>query len=188
MKRCGWVNMNNPEYIHYHDTSWWVVETDDKKLFEFLILEWAQAWLSWETVLKKRAWYKQAFWDFDIDKIITKLNEEKVEELMHFDGIIKNRLKIKSVKKNAIAVKQIQEEYGSFYAYLYSFMPDNKPIKNSLKTLADADAQTDISENISKNMKKRGMSFVWPTIIYAFMQAVWMVNDHTTDCFRYNQV
>lgn len=188
MKRCGWVNMNNPEYIHYHDTSWWVVETDDKKLFEFLILEWAQAGLSWETVLKKRSGYKQAFWDFKVDEIITKLNDEKVEELMQFDGIIKNKLKIKSVKKNAIAFIEIQKEYGSFYDYLYSFMPDNKPIKNALKTLSDAVAQTDISEAISKDLKKRGMSFVWPTIIYAFMQAVWMVNDHTTDCFRYNEV
>jgi DNA-3-methyladenine glycosylase I len=110
--------------------------------------------------LKKRSGYKKAFWDFKVDEIITKLDDEKVEELMQFDGIIKNKLKIKSVKKNAIAFIEIQKEYGSFYDYLYSFMPDNKPIKNALKTLADAPAQTDISEAISKDLKKRGMSFV----------------------------
>ncbi|MDD3793918.1 MAG: DNA-3-methyladenine glycosylase I [Candidatus Gracilibacteria bacterium] len=182
MKRCDWLNLNNPLYVEYHDNEWGEIERDDKKLFEMLILEGAQAGLSWETVLKKRENYKLAFDNFDAEKI-SKYDEIKQEELMLNPGIIRNKLKIISVTKNAKAFLEIQKEFGSFYDYLWRFI-DNKQIVNNFEKLSDYQTKTSISDAISKDLKKRGMNFVGSTIIYAFMQAVGMTNDHGQGCFK----
>lgn len=181
--RCCWLNLNNPDYIKYHDEEWGEEVHDDICLFEMLILEWAQAGLSWETILKRREGYKEAFDNFNLQKIIN-YSEEKVEELMQNENIIRNRLKINSVIKNAKTYIQIQEEYWSFDKYIWSYV-NNKQIKNHFKNLSDFPAETELSKNISKDLKKRWMSFVWPTIIYAYMQAIWIVNDHEVSCFKY---
>lgn len=182
MKRCDWLNLNNPLYVDYHDNEWGEIEKDDKKLFEMLILEWAQAWLSWETVLNKRENYRIAFDNFE-PEIISKYDEKKEQELLENPWIIRNKLKIKSAIKNAKAFLEIQKEFGSFYNYLWWFI-DNKQIINSFEKLSDYPAKTEISDTISKNLRKRGMNFVGSTIIYAFMQAVWMTNDHGKWCFK----
>lgn len=181
--RCGWVPDNNPEYQKYHDEEWGVPVHDDKKHFEMLILEGAQAGLSWETVLKKREGYRKAFKNFDVEKI-AKMTDEELEELILNPQIIRNRLKVFSARKNAIAFIEIQKEFGSFDNYIWKFV-DNKPLVNNLKNLSEIPAKTEISDKISKALKKRGMSFVGSTIIYAHMQAVGIVNDHTIDCFRF---
>lgn len=185
LKRCGWVPDNNPEYQKYHDQEWGVPLHEEQKLFEMLILEGAQAGLSWEIVLKKRDGYKQAFNNFDIKKC-SKMNDEELEKLMLNPNIIRNRLKIFSVRKNAAAFIQIQEEFGSFDKYIWSFV-ENKPLINNIKSLSEIPTKTEISDKISKDLKKRGMSFIGSTIIYAYMQAIGMVNDHTTDCFRFSE-
>lgn len=177
--RCSWLNLNNPDYVKYHDEEWWEIVTDDKKLFEMLILEWAQAWLSWETILKRREGYREAFDDFDVEKIIN-YDENKIAELILNEIIIRNKLKINSVVKNAKVYLELQKEFWSFYKYLWDFIW-NKQIINEEKNLAN----NEISDTISKDLKKRWMSFVWSTIIYAFMQANWMINDHQKDCFKY---
>lgn len=185
MKRCGWVPENNPKYQKYHDEEWGVPVHEEQKLFEMLILEGAQAGLSWETVLKKRDGYKKAFNNFDIKKC-AKMSDEELEALIQNPEIIRNRLKIFSVRKNAVAFLEIQKEFGSFDNYIWSYV-QGKPIINNLSSISQIPAKTELSDKISKDLKKRGMSFVGSTIIYAYMQAVGIVNDHTTDCFRFKE-
>ncbi len=180
--RCAWVNNKNKLYIKYHDEEWGIPVFDDRKLFEMLILEWAQAGLSWETVLNKRKNYKKAFDNFDPKKV-EKYDDKKIEKLLVDEGIIRNRLKIKSVIKNAKVFLKIVEEFGSFSKYIWWFV-DNKPIKNIFKNNSVIPIKTPLSDKISKDLKNRWMSFVWSTIIYAFMQAVWIVYDHENNCFK----
>lgn len=183
--RCEWAELNELE-IKYHDTEWGVPEHDDRKLFEFLILEGAQAGLSWDTILKRRENYRKAFHDFDYNRVAA-YDDAKIEELLQDAGIIRNKLKVRSAVSNAKAFIEVRNEFGSFDNYLKSFLPDGKPIQNSWKSMEELPAKTDLSEKISKDMKKRGFNFVGPTIIYAFMQAMGMVNDHVVTCFRHEQ-
>lgn len=183
--RCAWVN-NEPLYIDYHDTEWGVPIYDDKVLFEFLILEGAQAGLNWITILKKRENYRKAFDHFNAEKI-AQYDQHKIEELMANSGIIRNRLKIKAAITNAHAYLQVQKEFGGFSTYIWSFV-DGKPIKNHWQNLTQVPATSSISDKLAKDLKKRGFKFVGSTICYAFMQAVGMVNDHTKDCFCYTKV
>lgn len=185
IKRCDWVG-NNPLYIKYHDSEWGVPVFDDDKLFEFLVLETFQAGLSWLTILKKRENFIEAFENYDYKKI-AKYNNEKYEELLRNKGIIRNKLKIKATIFNAKEFIKIQDEFGSFSKYIWGFI-DNKPIVNEFKTIDEIPTKTELSEKISKDLKKRGFKFVGPTIIYAHMQATGMVNDHTIDCFRYDEI
>lgn len=182
MQRCQWLNLKNPLYIKYHDEEWWVPVYDDQKLFEFLIFEWAQAWLSWETVLNKRENYQKAFDNFNPEKV-SKYDEKKEQELLQNPWIIRNKLKIKSAIKNAKAFLEIQKEFWSFSKYIWWFV-DNKQIINSFENLSEYPTRTEISDKISKDLKKRWMNFIWTTIIYAFMQAVWIVDDHGKWCFK----
>lgn len=184
--RCAWVPENNIEYQKYHDEEWGVAVHDDKKHFEMLTLEGAQAGLSWEIVLKKREGYREAFHNFDVKKC-AKMSDEELEQLMQNQYIIRNRLKIFSVRKNAIAFMDIQKEFGSFDSYIWNFV-GGKTIVNNLKSISKLPSKTELSDKISKDLKKRGMSFVGSTIIYSYMQAVGLVNDHTTDCFRFTCV
>lgn len=181
--RCAWC-LSDPIYIKYHDEEWGRVTHDDKVLFEFITLESAQAGLSWITVLRKREGYRKAFANFDAKKV-AKFSEEKAEELMLFDGIVRNRLKIKSAISNAKIFLEIQKEFGSFNDYLYSFMPNGKPIINKRKKLSEVPASSKESDAISKDLKKRGFKFFGTTICYAHMQATGMVNDHIIDCCAY---
>jgi len=181
-KRCGWVN-EDPVYIDYHDTEWGRPVRDERLLFEFLILEGAQAGLSWITVLKKRDHYRKVFDNFDAEKI-ARYQQKKIDQLLQDPGIIRNRLKITSTIINAKAFLKLQKEEGSFADYLWSFV-DGKPLQNHPKNLKAIPASTAISDHLSKDLKKRGFKFVGSTICYAFMQAVGMVNDHTVDCFCY---
>ena len=185
MNRCKWCG-NDPLYIAYHDDEWGIPVHDDRLLFGLLTLEGAQAGLSWLTILKKRENYKKAFHSFDY-KIIANYNEEDIERLLSDPGIVRNRLKIESVIKNARGIMNIQEEFGSFDAYLWRYV-GGVPKQNKWSSIVELPAKTQIAERLSKDLKKRGFNFVGPTICYAFMQAVGMVNDHTTDCFRYEEV
>lgn len=178
--RCGWCGTDEL-YQSYHDKEWGKPVTDDKVLFEFLILESAQAGLSWITILRKREGYKKAFSNFDYKKI-AKYTEKDVERLLQDPGIIRNRLKINSTINNANAFMEIQKEFGSFYKYLYNFLPENKPIINQLDDLKNAPAKTELSDMIAKDLKKRGIKFFGSTTCYAYMQAVGMVNDHLITC------
>jgi DNA-3-methyladenine glycosylase I len=182
--RCKWCG-DDPLYIKYHDEEWGVPEHDDRKLFEMLILEGAQAGLSWITVLKKRENYRKAFNNFDVVKI-SKYSENKIAKLLENAGIIRNRLKVNSTVTNAKAFLKIQEEFGSFDKYIWQFV-GHKPIVNKFKSLSELPTNTGISDLMSKDLKKRGFKFIGSTICYAFMQATGMVNDHTTDCFRYTE-
>lgn len=186
MKRCEWCLNGTELYKEYHDKEWGKPLHDEHKLFEFLILEGAQAGLSWFTVLKKREAYRKAFCNFD-PKVVAKFGEDKVLELLGNEGIIRNKLKIRSAIRNAKAFLQVQEEFGSFDKYIWEFV-NGKPIKNSFKELSEIPASTGLSDKISKDLKKRGFNFVGSTIVYAFMQATGMVNDHVVDCFRYDEV
>lgn len=181
--RCSWVNVNNPLSIAYHDNEWGIPCFDDTQLFEMLILEGAQAGLSWETILNKRENYRLAFDNFNPNKIAN-YDEEKIAELLQNSGIVRNKLKINSAIKNAKVFLHIQQEFGSFSTYLWQFV-DNKPIKNCYKDYSKAPTTTVISDIISQDLKSRGMNFVGSTIIYAYMQAVGLVNDHQVDCFCY---
>lgn len=186
--RCAWCN-NDKIYQDYHDNEWWKPVHDERLLFEFLILEWAQAGLSWITVLKKRENYKKAFDNFDVKKIAKYDTEkssasDKFEELLNNEWIIRNRLKIKSATRNAKVFIEIQKEFWSFDKYIWGFV-DNKTIKNNFKSIDELPARTPLSDEISKDLKKRWMNFVGSTIIYAYMQAIGMVNDHTQDCDLY---
>jgi DNA-3-methyladenine glycosylase I len=184
-KRCVWAG-NDPLYIAYHDTEWGTPVYDDETLFEFLLLETFQAGLSWITILKKRENFRKAFDNFDYQKIAN-YSEEKYDSLLLDAGIIRNKLKIRSAIKNAQLFIEIQKEFGSFSTYIWSFV-DGKPIVNKIKAMQDIPATTALSDHISKTLKKRGFKFVGSTIIYAFMQATGMVNDHAVDCFRYGDI
>ncbi len=184
-QRCFWVS-DDPLYIEYHDNEWGVPVYDDDKLFEFLMLETFQAGLSWITVLKKRENFRKAFDNFDYKKI-AKYSEDKYEELLQDAGIIRNKLKIKATITNAQAFIKVQEEFGSFSTYIWAFT-NGKPITNKFEKREEVPATTELSDKISKDLKKRGFKFVGSTVIYAHMQATGMVNDHTTDCFRYREV
>jgi len=183
--RCGWVT-DDPLYIAYHDTEWGVPEHDDRKLFELLILEGAQAGLSWLTILKKRDNYRRAFADFDARKIAA-FDDKKVTGLLANEGIVRNRLKIIATIQNARVFLAVQQEYGSFDAYLWQFI-GGKPKINAWKTLKAIPPRTAESEAMSKALTKQGFKFVGPAICYALMQAAGMVNDHTIDCFRYTEI
>lgn len=183
--RCPWTG-NDEDYIKYHDTEWGVPVFDDKKLFEFLVLEGAQAGLSWITILKKRENYRKAFDGFDASKI-AKYNSVKINELTGNKGIVRNRRKIESAIINAKAFLKIQKEFKRFGDYIWSFT-NYKQIRNSYKKLEEIPAKTDLSALISRDLKKRGFSFIGPVICYSFMQAVGIVNDHLTTCFRYNEI
>lgn len=185
IKRCNWCG-DDPIYVAYHDTEWGVPLHDDRKLFEMLVLEGAQAGLSWITILKKREHYRQAFENFDPQKIAF-YTDQDIQRLLQNTGIVRNRLKIEAAIRNAQAFLQIMDEYNSFSSYLWQFV-EGGPIVNAWQTIHDIPVQTEESVRMSKELKKRGFNFVGPTICYAFMQATGMVNDHTTDCFRYRQL
>ena len=175
MKRCKWCNLNNPLYIEYHDKEWDIPNFDDKYLFEMLLLESFQAGLSWECILNKRKYFKKAYENFDIDKIIN-FDERKIKELLSNDKIIRNKLKINASINNAKIFKNIQNEYGSFYKYLLTFTK-NKILKETNKTT------NDLSDSISKDLIKRGMKFVGSTIIYSYLQATGFIYSHEKECF-----
>ncbi len=184
-ERCAWVGMD-PLYIAYHDQEWGVPVHDDRKLFEFLILEGMQAGLSWITILRKRQNFFQAFAEFD-PRRVAEFDEEKVAELMANPGIIRNHQKILAAIQNAQAFLEIQQEFGSFDAYIWKFT-GSKPIINRWGSLSEIPTQTDLSLKISKDLVARGFRFVGPTIVYAHMQATGMVNDHTLNCYRYGEI
>lgn len=183
-ERCGWAK--NDLSVAYHDAEWGVPAHDDRRLFEFLILEGAQAGLSWDTILRKRENYRQAFDDFDAEKI-ARYDEKKVTELLQNEGIVRNRLKIASTVQNAKSYLKIKDEFGSFDSYIWSFA-DGKPIVNARQNLSEVPAKTSLSDAMSVDLKKRGFKFVGSTIMYAFMQACGLVNDHLVSCFRYQEV
>ncbi|WP_020393692.1 DNA-3-methyladenine glycosylase I [Thiolinea disciformis] len=183
-KRCFGGSAGKEFYAHYHDHEWAMPQHDDQHLFEMLILEGAQAGLSWETVLKKRAGYRAAFHDFDVQKVAA-MSDEALENCLKSPTIIRNRLKVFATRKNAQVFIKIQQEFGSFDCYLWRFV-DNKPIVNHWKTFAEVPVSTAISDAIAKDLKKRGMTFVGTTIIYAYMQAVGLVDDHVADCWKRN--
>jgi len=183
--RCAWAG-TEPYYVAYHDEEWGVPVHDDQKLFEFLILDGAQAGLSWATILRKRENFRLAFDHFD-PQLVAQYDLEKIAELLSNPGIIRNRLKIQAAIKNAQATIEIQKEFGSFDSYIWQFV-GGEPIHNHWKTVLEIPSSTPISDSMSKDLKKRGFSFVGPTICYAFMQAVGMVNYHTTDCFRHTEL
>ena len=182
--RCNWCG-DDPLYVAYHDEEWGVPVRDDQTLFEFLILEGAQAGLAWITVLRKREGYRALFDDFDAKKI-AQYSDRKLDKLLLDPRIIRNRLKVYGARKNALAFLKIQEEYGSFSNYIWDFV-DGKPIQNNWKSMAELPATSPISDALSKDMKKRGFTFVGSTIMYAHMQATGMINDHTANCFRHKE-
>lgn len=183
-ERCGWAQ--NDLAIQYHDAEWGVPQHDDRKLFEFLILEGAQAGLSWDTILRKRENYRAAFDDFDAARI-ARYDAAKIESLVQNKGIVRNRLKINSTVQNAQAFLKIQDEFGSFDSYVWRFV-GGKPIVNSWKSLREVPAKTSGSDALGKDLKKRGLNFVGSTIMYAYMQACGLVNDHLVSCFRHKEL
>jgi len=185
VNRCGWCG-NDPLYVAYHDEEWGVPVYDDRTLFEFLTLEGAQAGLSWSTILRKREGYRVAFDGFDAEKV-ARYDGVRISALLTDPRIVRNQLKIGSAVTNAQAFLNIQEEWGSFSDYIWSFV-DRRPIQNKWLSLAEIPAKTPLAEAQSKDLKKRGFRFVGPTIIYAHMQATGMVNDHLVDCFRYPEI
>lgn len=178
--RCGWAGTDDL-YIKYHDQEWGRLVTDDHTLFEFLVLESAQAGLSWITILRKREGYREAFHNFEVEKV-AQMTDEEIERLMLFDGIIRNRLKIKSTINNAKLFMAIQKEFGSFYNYTLSFFPDQKPIINNIQTLSQINPTSAESDAMSKDLKKRGFKFFGSTICYAHLQAAGFINDHLEGC------
>ena len=181
--RCPWADPNKPDYLAYHDEEWGVPVHDDRNLFEFIVLESAQAGLSWYTILRKREGYRQAFDAFDPEKI-SHYDDQKVVELLANPAIVRNRLKVLATINNAQRFLAIQAEFGSFDAYLWGFV-GGKPIVNAWRTLAECPATTPASDALSKDLKQRGFKFMGSTVCYAYMQAVGLVNDHLLDCFRY---
>jgi DNA-3-methyladenine glycosylase I len=186
LKRCKWVNPQNELYVKYHDTELGVPVHEDNRLFEMLILEGAQAGLSWETVLKKRENYRKAYKYFDPKKV-AKYDEQDLERLMQDEGIIRNRLKIKSSINNARVFWEIQKEYGSFDNFIWKYV-GNTPMNRKYKSIEELPSKTEVSDKISADLKKKGMSFAGSTIIYAYMQAIGMENSHTIDCLRYKEI
>ncbi|NOY22455.1 MAG: DNA-3-methyladenine glycosylase I [Acidobacteria bacterium] len=184
-ERCPWCG-DDPLYVKYHDEEWGVPVHDDRLHFEFLVLEGAQAGLSWITILRRREGYRKAFSGFDPVKVAG-YDEERIEVLLQDEGIIRNRQKVRSAVKNARIFLQVQEEFGSFDRYIWSFV-NGSPIQNHFEKDSDIPAKTALSEKISKDLKPRGFSFVGPTIVYAHMQAIGMVNDHLVSCFRYTEL
>ena len=185
LERCPWGD-SHPLYVVYHDKEWGVPLHDDQKLFEMLILEGSQAGLSWLTILKKRDNYRVAFDNFDPIKVAV-YKKQKIEKLLKDPGIIRNRLKVQAAITNARVFGEVQQEFGSFDAYIWRFV-NGRPIKNAPKSLDQIPAETEESRAMSRDLKKRGFKFVGPLICYAFMQAVGLVNDHLVDCFRQNEV
>lgn len=181
MVRCSWAG-DDPLYVAYHDGEWGVPVYDDRRLFEFLVLEGAQAGLSWITILRKREAYRRAFADFDAKKV-ARFDAEKIEKLLLDPGIVRNRLKVASAVTNAKAFLEVQREFGSFSAYQWQFV-GGKALQNRRASVKDIPPRTEVSDALSKDLKRRGFSFVGSTIVYAHMQAVGMVNDHVADCFR----
>ncbi|UZR94535.1 DNA-3-methyladenine glycosylase I [Chondrinema litorale] len=184
--RCKWVKMKNPTYIKYHDEEWGVPVKDDRQMFEFLTLESFQAGLSWETILNKRENFRNAFDNFDVEKIAA-YSEEKLQSLVEDKGIIRNKLKIAAAVNNAKRFIEIKEKHASFCDYFWQFS-DGKSIINKWADNSSVPASTPLSDKISKELKKQGFKFMGTTVVYAHMQAVGMVNDHTTDCFRYHEI
>lgn len=184
--RCDWCEGTFDEYVRYHDEEWGVPVHDDKTQFEFLILESAQAGLSWSTILKKREGYREEFANFKVEKV-ARFDEEKIQSMLQNPGIVRNELKIRSAISNAQKFIEIQQEFGSFNKYIWSFV-DGEPIINHWKKIKDVPATTHESDILSKDLKKRGFKFVGSTIMYAHMQAVGMVNDHLVSCFRHKEV
>lgn len=183
--RCQWC-LGDPIYIRYHDREWGVPVQNDRKWFEFLVLEGAQAGLSWITILRKRVAYRKAFDSFDYNKVAN-YNERKIQSLLKDEGIVRNRLKIRGAVQNANAFLKIRDDFGTFNKYIWEFV-DGKPVRNKWKTLKQVPARTELSDKLSKDLKQRGFTFVGSTICYAHMQATGMVNDHTVDCFRYKEL
>jgi len=184
-KRCSWPS-NDPLMIKYHDKEWGKPVHNDKKLFEFLVLEGMQAGLSWSTILNKRENFRRAFDNFDFNKV-AKYNQKKINSLLKNAGIIRNKLKIESAVSNAKAFLKVRKEFGTFDKYIWGFV-GGTPVNNKLRYLKDIQAKTKLSDEISKDLKKRGFKFVGSTIVYAHMQATGMVNDHILDCFRYKEL
>ena len=184
-KRCGWAE-SDPLLVAYHDTEWGVPLHDDRALFEFLILEGAQAGLSWSTILRKRPAYRKAFDRFDSRKV-ARYQEAKIQELLADEGIVRNQLKIRAAVRNAAAFLAVQKEFGRFVHYIWQFV-GGRPVRNRWRTSSEVPARTDQSDAMSRDLVRRGFTFVGSTICYAMMQAVGMVNDHLVDCFRYRQV
>jgi DNA-3-methyladenine glycosylase I len=184
--RCDWCEDTFDEYVRYHDEEWGVPVHDDKKQFEFLILEAAQAGLSWSTILKKREGYRKAFAGFDVKKV-ARFDEKKIQQLLQNPDIVRNKLKVRSAVSNAQKFIEVQNEFGSFDHYIWSFV-DGEPINNHWKTMKEVPATTAISDKLAGDLKKRGFKFVGSTIIYAHIQAVGMVNDHLTTCFRHKEI
>ncbi|MER1958127.1 MAG: DNA-3-methyladenine glycosylase I [Solibacillus sp.] len=185
MERCSWVKLTEPIYVKYHDEEWGIPVFDDQQLFEMLCLEGAQAGLNWLTILKRREGYRQAFDYFDVEKIV-QYDDAKLEDLKQDERIIRNRLKIASVVTNAKSYDNIQQKHGSFSNYIWSFV-EHKPIINRWERIEDVPVTTEISDRMSKQLKKDGFKFVGSTICYAYMQAVGLVKDHTTNCFCYKE-
>ncbi len=185
MNRCGWCG-NDELYVKYHDEEWGVPVHDEKKHFEFLVLESAQAGLSWITVLRKRESYRKAYDDFDAEKV-AQYDKDKIEELMQNTGIVRNRKKIEASINNAARFIEIQKEFGSFDNYIWSFV-DNKPVVNNWNDLSEVPATSELSDMVSKDLKSRGFKFLGSTIVYAHLQATGIINDHLTGCFRHGQV
>ena len=184
--RCAWVKMDNPLYISYHDNEWGRSVHDDRTLFEFIVLEGAQAGLSWETILKKRDAYRNAFHDFDVAHV-TRMTEKDVARLMDNPAIVRNERKIRSAISNARAFEHVQKEHGSFARYLWAWVSDT-PIHNNWSDITAVPTTTPLSITMSTDLKARGFTFLGPTIWYAYMQAIGMVNDHTSDCFRHTEI
>lgn len=185
LTKCEWIKNQSDDYVKYHDQEWGVPVYDDKIHFEFLILEGAQAGLSWATILKRRNGYREAFANYDVQKVST-YNQAKVEELLLNPGIIRNRLKVEGAITNAAKFIEVQQEFGSFSDYIWSFV-NHEPIINSWKQMSEVPATSQESDKLSKDLKKRGFKFVGSTIMYAHMQACGLINDHTTDCYRYEE-
>jgi len=185
-KRCGWVQDHRPLEIEYHDVEWGVPLHDEQRLFEMLILEGAQAGLSWTTILKKRDNYRRAMKGFD-PEVVARFTDRDRKRLLADAGIVRNRLKINATIVNAQCFLDVQSEHGSFDEFIWQFV-EGKPIRNTWRSMSEVPALTETSEEMSKALKRRGFKFVGSTICYAFMQAVGMVNDHTVDCFRHPQV
>jgi DNA-3-methyladenine glycosylase I len=186
VKRCFWSKNSTELMIKYHDKEWGVPVHDDNHLFEVLVLDGAQAGLSWNTILNKRENYRKAFDNFDVRKIV-KYNSKKIQILLEDKGIVRNKLKINSVVRNARVFIEIQKEFGSFDRYIWGFV-NNKTINNKRKSISEIPANTELSDKISKDLKLRGMNFVGSTIIYAIMQSIGIVNDHEMGCFRYKEL